>query len=531
MAGSSRFQGLIVSIASACLMSGVALSGCGGDAFQASDVVDAVTDLATGQDVECKVCGDGYILLESKETPGEQICVDPKTDVHHCGATASYEGVPCNDDQYCDKGQCKVCNVVEGRIGLCTTSKSVRTCSELSSSNACGACGRVCAAGEDCWASGDKFACYPKSDIDNCGGIGNACLKNAKNAKNARCVADLCQYDCKPGYADAQKDSKDARQLDGCETSVQTTENCGGIGIKCGVAPNTINECYVNLDGGDDAYVGCKCKIGFVDADRDPQNGCEADCVFPRTSCKSPNICDTVLGTEEACSACNAPCQVSYAEQSYIALKTCRSVDNSYDTLKCTASECTEGYYTENYTPDIEASELCQTPCATTHSNCANSLNECATNLGLMNLYTCKTCETGFGNCDNSWENGCETRFVLMNLNAACDVCSEGYVNCDNVWANGCEANFIKDNLKACQVCSEGYGNCDNNWTNGCEVRLALLNLEACGVCNSEYGNCDGKWENGCETKLNTVSECGSCKTKYDCPTNFTCGNQKCTKL
>lgn len=83
-------------------MSGVALSGCGGDAFQASDVVDAVTDLATGQDVRLDSTSDPDIASDAAE-----ICVPDCTGLE-CGPdpVCGQSCGTCDDGYTCQSGEC-----------------------------------------------------------------------------------------------------------------------------------------------------------------------------------------------------------------------------------------------------------------------------------------------------------------------------------------------------------------------------------------------------------------------------------------
>ncbi len=84
--------------------------------------------------------------------------------------------------------------------------------------------------------------------------------------------------------------------------------------------------------------------------------------------------------------------------------------------------------------------------------------------------------------------------------------------------------------------CTSGYGNCNNSWTDGCEVSLA--STSHCGKCNancgsiphatakcsggkciigscsSSYKDCDGKYSTGCEALLTSTSHCGKCNNK-----------------
>ncbi|MBI5527152.1 MAG: hypothetical protein HY897_12525 [Deltaproteobacteria bacterium] len=128
-------------------------------------------------------------------------------------------------------------------------------------------------------------------------------------------------------------------------------------------------------------------------------------------------------------------------------------------------------------------------------------------------------CETGFGNCDDDWSNGCEadlisdadhcgTCLATCSANAICDAaqcaCKDGFANCDGKWSNGCEVDTDNDE-KNCGICrnecvvANGSPAC---YTGKCSI----------SSCSPGFVDCDGSFSNGCETNTNLdIDNCGGC--------------------
>jgi hypothetical protein len=95
------------------------------------------------------------------------------------------------------------------------------------------------------------------------------------------------------------------------------------------------------------------------------------------------------------------------------------------------------------------------------------------------------TCNSGFGNCDGDWSNGCEAD-----------------LRTDEQHCGGCDQPCVADN--ATGTCTSGtcgytclpdYANCDGTMSNGCETDLTD-SPNHCGACNRACGGtCAGAWE------------------------------------
>ncbi len=149
-------------------------------------------------------------------------------------------------------------------------------------------------------------------------------------------------------------------------------------------------------------------------------------------------------------------------------------------------------------------------------------------------------CMAGFGDCNMMPSDGCETD--LATTVAHCSACGNA---CAPARANpSCVAG-------ACQVasCQAGFGNCNMLPGDGCETALntvsncgmcrtacsfpnatPLCTAGACmlGACNRGFGNCDGNAANGCETDLTSMTtNCGFCA--HRCSGGATCNMGVCT--
>ncbi|MFT3770587.1 MAG: MopE-related protein [Minicystis sp.] len=148
-------------------------------------------------------------------------------------------------------------------------------------------------------------------------------------------------------------------------------------------------------------------------------------------------------------------------------------------------------------------------------------------------LQVCYTvnCPSGFGDCDGAAANGCETPVTTVQNCGACgNACS--FPNATPACVNGgC----------AIAACNTGYGDCDNDPQNGCERLLTTAtDCGGCGVacalpnagascttgtctltaCNAGFFDCDGNPQNGCEAL--------PCGNGGHCATSAQCGSGVC---
>jgi hypothetical protein len=189
-----------------------------------------------------QVCNAGAC---SVSCPGTQVncngvCVDPKTDRLHCGATSGCGvsggsgGATCASGQVCNAGACSVsCPGSQVNCG--------GLCVDLQTDGLhCGTCATTCASGKACVAGVCSASCASGQtacggvctntsfDPSNCGACGNTCTAPA-NAGSAYCSMNACGYVCTAGYRDCN-----GLAADGCEAHTAVdNNNCGACGNVC----------------------------------------------------------------------------------------------------------------------------------------------------------------------------------------------------------------------------------------------------------------------------------------------------------
>jgi hypothetical protein len=105
------------------------------------------------------------------------------------------------------------------------------------------------------------------------------------------------------------------------------------------------------------------------------------------------------------------------------------------------------------------------------------------------------TCDTG-EDCDNC-PSDC----------GACQPCPAGFGDCNMTRTDGCETN-----LNTAQNCGACGASCTaNGGTNTCTLDTAAMAYRCTPMCDSTHADCDGNPVNGCETLIGTATACGAC--------------------
>ncbi len=399
-------------------------------------------------------------------------------------------------------------------------------CGDTGAGVACGACDRLCSttntdkvscSGGICTstclpgfancttpaAPTPDDGCETKLDaLDSCGACGKKC--DTASSTGAACTGTTCTYTgCNTGFGDCDTA---APNTNGCETKLDSPDNCNGCGKKCDATGSVGATC---------SATGCtyaSCATGFGDCTK-----------------TAPDLdgCETPLNTVLNCSACGTACDAT------------TSSGASCTGSSCTYTACKAGYGNCDTTaPD---SKGCETKLDST-ANCGGCARACDTTNVLTAMcgasgVCASTCKPGFANCSTPAaplaDDGCETPFDA----SSCGGCGKV---CDSVNSNGaaCSAG-TKCTYTSCK---SGFADCNTTTpdTDGCETAInTITNCGACGVkcdtatsagaaciggkcvytgCTTGFGNCDttGSDANGCESPLNTPTNCTSCASTCD---------------
>ncbi len=456
------------------------------------NLANATSSCATGT---CGIVSCAGTFADCDGTTANGCEVNTASNIANCG-TCGNACSAVNGSPSCSGGACSI--TCAAGFGNCDSNVG-NGCETATTNNvnACGGCGNVCAvqngtpgcSGTTCVVQsctgafkncnglyGDGCEVNSATSLTNCGTCGTACA-NANGTTS--CSSGVCSPVCAPGFA-----SCDSNPNNGCETNTNTSlTNCGGCGTTCSYA-NGVGACQ----NGTCALVSCNASFG--DCDLNPANGCE-----------------TPLNTLSNCGACGVACS------------------NGNGMTACAAGVCSPTCNAGFASCDANPNNGCETS-TTTVANCGGCGVPCdfanATESCPGGACTFGVCNGGFGNCDGSQANGCETDTNTSNqhcggCNAPCpggkfcaagtcvDACPPGTADCDGNSANGCETNTNTDAnhcgacptvcsssqycaVGSCTACGAGLRDCDKNGANGCEVNVAG-DPNNCGACGTKCGS------------------------------------------
>jgi len=171
---------------------------------------------------------------------------------------------------------------------------------------------------------------------------------------------------------------------DFCSNSCEEIETCNGIDDDCdgltdeapAATSCNVPKAEVECDQGECAIVDCL--DGFSNCDEDIDNGCE-----------------TELGTDFDCSACNDSCDVPHAKAFSCVDRSCR-----IDSCEAGYAHCDESINNgcETQVNTLEHCGDCDQPCELDHADESCEDFQCVIN----------HCDTGWLNCDALDADGCE---------------------------------------------------------------------------------------------------------------------------
>ncbi|NMB74800.1 MAG: hypothetical protein GYA21_06680 [Myxococcales bacterium] len=441
------------------------------------------------------------------------------SDPLHCGSCENACSFP-HASALCQTGQCRL-GTCEALFGNCDGVATNGCESDLSADPShCGTCTRVCnlahatskcVAGacqvdtcQGSWADCDGAGANGcEADLDtnvaHCGDCAVNC--QALNAQ-VSCQAGACVMGaCLSGYADC-----DGAAATGCEADLRSDPlHCGACDAPCALA-HAQAAC---------ASGSCRigqCETGFGDCNHLASDGCESDtgsdpqnCGACGTVCAVPHAqntcvsgacavagcepsfgdcngsaadgCETYLNNNDAhCGACNHSCDVPHGSA------TCRSGD-------CSLQSCEEGFGN----CDGDSDTGCEAELASDPQNCGRCGNECTPAHGTggcaQGACVIASCETGFGDCNDTAADGCETDLVAdqANCGACAHACPAGQECRDSQCAEPCpDADGDGHPAQAC-----GGDDCDDT--------RAGVHPGASETCNGRDDDCDGKKDDGLE--------------------------------
>jgi len=258
-----------------------------------------------------------------------------------------------------------------------------------------------------------------------------------------------------------------------------------------------------------------------LDGDGSTQPACPPG--FDR--CTGGACMDTRTSTDH-CGRCNNVCALSNATP-------------ACDMGSCVVAACNPGYDD----CDGDPANGCEANTQTGAAHCGSCSRVCPTEGGATACRegVCRvgTCAAGFGNCDGSDANGCETD--TRTAVAHCGGCGMACAPRAHATAS-CAAG-------ACAyMCEMGFADCDMDPSNGCEadIRTAAAHCGGCGraclaaggtatcadgrcalTCDASHGDCNTNPADGCETDtLSNGVHCGACNRR--CAAGTSCSRGAC---
>ncbi len=239
------------------------------------------------------------------------------------------------------------------------------------------------------------------------------------------------------------------------------------------------------------------------------QGECAAQCSGGLTDCSGG--CFDIQIDVRHCGECDLPCAVPNA------INGCQGGS-------CTVSGCETGFADCNELPvdgceiDIKTDPDHCGECGQVCSGFPNAVPICRNGACAMGA-----CEPGFGNCNGSSFDGCETEIDSNTSNCgACGMACEVWEFCV---AGSC-TDQCPDGLTNCGgVCMDtvsdprNCGGCGrvcvfvNATEPGCEQGVCQL-----GICDEGFGDCNDYPEDGCETLFGSPEHCRACGDRCDYP-------------
>jgi hypothetical protein len=316
-------------------------------------------------------------------------------------------------------------------------------------------------------SNGCEYSCVPASppletcnqQDDNCdGAVDEGFQLGAACTGRGQCGAGI--FECHvtdPNRSNCSTNGGQSASQAQVETCDNTDEDCNGIIdngfnlaqslVHCGLCNNP---CTV-ANGVPECVSGvCRiqsCTTGFRDCDLIALNGCERDI---RSDINHCSACNSVCAPPNATALCNnGTCEIDQCDAGF--------------------SDC-----------DMSSNNGCEVETRSSINDCGSCGDACIIPNGtpICRSGVCEigACDPGFGDCDGFVSNGCEQSLDTL---VHCGACNQ---------ACTAQNASTQCNAGSCQIgaCDPGFGDCDSSVINGCETPIDTpLN---CGACNQICG-------------------------------------------
>jgi len=288
------------------------------------------------------------------------------------------------------------------------------------------------------------------TDVANCGECGNQC------PNESICADGRCALSCRLEEGDC-----DGIPDNGCEASMYSADNCGFCGNKCPDGVPCVDRGILDLH--------CGCKPGELNC-----GGFILPCIDP-------------MNDDTNCGACGNACPPDGSGIHELKPNTYLGCGNG----ECAALKCKANFGDCDHNPEngCEAPLLDDENCGACGNRCTDGA-ECGLMVTFSGLVPTCMCPKSPTFCGGRLDMGGES-FKLgdcKNLESDPDNCGGCGTSCPNSPANA-EPSCVYGKCK--YDCEPGWGDCNATTIDGCETRTASdpNNCGACGVvCDAIAG-------------------------------------------